>query len=106
MHHLQSSARSDQDTLEMCPSRSTKTSHFRTNTVAVEDAERKSVSQRERTSHTHAHRVSDSGFLVFSEHECERVSDPETLAILGSHSRHKHSHYTLITASLMLHSPP
>lgn len=37
--------------------------------------------------HTHGQHVSDSGFFVFSQHECERVSDPETLVILGSGSR-------------------
>lgn len=37
--------------------------------------------------HTHAHHVSDSGFLVFPQHECERLSDPETLVIWASGSR-------------------
>lgn len=64
---LQSSARSDQDTLGNDTSGGTNAVHYITNTVAAQDAERKSMSVCELT--THVHPVSDSDFLVFSDHE-------------------------------------
>lgn len=52
VHHLQPSARSGQDTLENDTSGGTNTLHSVTNAAAVEDAERKSMSQCELTTHT------------------------------------------------------
>lgn len=52
MHHLLSSARSDQDTLEIDTPGGTNKLHSITNAVAVEDAERKSMSQCELAAHT------------------------------------------------------
>lgn len=51
VHHLLPSALSDQDTLENDTSGGTNTLHSITNAVAVEDAERKSMSQCELTTH-------------------------------------------------------
>lgn len=125
---LQSSARSDQDTLGNDASGGTNALHYIMNTVAAQDAERKSsVWAHNPHMSTLFQILTFLCFLTTSESACQthklgwfwaQAADLCTvfdwivlhMHICFKHTQtasftHKHSHYTVITVSLMLYSP-